>query len=238
MFQQLESIINNNITLFISEVSKKYNINQGELDTIYRNIVYSKQENKVENKVEEKEKFFNLKSISEALPKQEAKAEAKPDIKPEASCAKKARSKVVTNGKLCIYVFKSGKNIGSACGAGATEGEFCNRHKALKNKGEKVSPAVKVQMVDDKHVLRAITVKDGTKCFIHEPTGFIFNTEESVIGKMVTDKHGEKEIKHGLVRADTDLCMKYGFSYSCPIEKEGNNDMNEEGELSESDITQ
>ena len=181
---------------FIDEINEKYSINSEELINIWDNISQINIKDNI--KVEKIEKKINKNEKEERIQEKEK-----------------------TN-KTCIYIMKSGKNNGQACGVKVSDKSqlemFCNRHikeeeKVLKVRGGKIEKDITNEK-EEKEEKEELKPKSGKtiKDFIQPIKPEIANLVESQRQKIsvVRNKFGNYEHQQTRFVLDSTDRLFYG----------------------------
>ena len=197
LFKSIECSIENTVKKFSSAISKKYKIEQKDLEKMWSDI------------------SSNIEFISNNQ-KESTKKEKKKAVETDNKSVKSSKS----SEDGCVYLFVRGKNSGSQCGSKTTNGDYCAKHKDKENVNQKskktlpkpksISSNVKSAPTSPslpKKISKVIRENKDIKRFWHPETQLVFKSrdERVVIGRLKDD------VICDLDEDDVKLCESYGF---------------------------
>ena len=187
MNQMINTIIEKNITDYITKISKKYKLDTEELTNIWDEM-----QNKETKKVMSKSKDDSSADESDSSENKKSKT-------------KKVASKKEKPEKfVCSYVFTKGNRLNETCGCKTKDDSlFCTKHKKYEDlETKKTKPIIPT---NTKNLILRKNKKLGK--MVHKETNMVFNNEKIVIGKCIDDT------LHKLLEEDIEICKKFSFKY-------------------------
>ena len=191
MNQMINTIIEKNITDYITKISRKYNLDTEELTNIWDEM-----QNKESKKVRSKSK-------------DDSKDDSSADESDSSENKKSKTKKVVSNKEkpekiVCSYIFTKGNRLNETCGCKTKDDSlFCTKHKKYEDlETKKTKPIIPT---NTKNLILRKNKKIGK--MMHKETNMVFNDEKIVIGKCIDDTI------HKLIEEDIEICKKFSFKY-------------------------
>ena len=187
MNQMINTIIEKNITDYITKISKKYNLDTEELTNIWDEM-----QNKESKKVRSKSKDDSSADESDSSENKKSKT-------------KKVVSKNEKPEKMvCSYIFTKGNRLNETCGCKTKDDSlFCTKHKKYEDlETKKTKPIIPT---NTKNLILRKNKKLGK--MVHKDTNMVFNDEKIVIGKCIDDT------LHKLLEEDIEICKKFSFKF-------------------------